>query len=288
MIDADTETNESTNGNNVEPATETLVITHKERSDGTPFVYYVNGVKTRKHDIEFYYANNPAYRGLIEVDYNVGRYYLPDIYNNKSKVVFKNWAATGKTIVTKAAADELGLRIGRKVSLNPALYLVEETVEENIEVDPADYAITSEAMDVAVDAEIELANSKAQTSTPVIDIAEYNTMMTWAEKVSNGQRDAVTPIKTYLSKLGYTADINEIFAYIEMDDLNGFRRFISQFPFRVKDNAGYIQKLYVQEDEQVVLSEIPTSEYPNLNTETQEEYKEPATDVNKAALKEVA
>lgn len=142
--------------------------------------------------------------------------------------------------------------------------------ESPTEANPDDYAVSQEAMDVAVDAETELANSEAQTSTPIINIADYNTMMTWAEKISNGQRDAVTPIKTYLSKLGYTADINEIFAYIEMDDLNGFRRYISQFPFLVKDDAGYIQKLYAQEDGQVVLAEIPTCEYPSTENNTAE------------------
>lgn len=148
-----------------------------------------------------------------------------------------------------------------------AEYKISEPIAE---ANPDDYAVSQEAMDVATNAEIEFADSKAQTSTPVIDIADYNTMMTWAEKVSNGQRDAVTPIKTYLSKFGYTADINEIFAYIEMDDLNGFRRYISQFPFLVKDDAGYIQKLYVQEDGQVVLAEIPTSEYPNTENNAPE------------------
>ena len=84
------ETTKASTDNNVETAIDKLVITTKERPDGTPTAYYVNGVKTRKHRIEFYYANNPAYDGLIEIDHYVARYYLPEIYNNKSRVIFKN------------------------------------------------------------------------------------------------------------------------------------------------------------------------------------------------------
>lgn len=171
------ETTKAATDNNVETAIDKLVITTKERPDGTPTAYYVNGVKTRKHRIEFYYANNPAYDGLIEIDHYVARYYLPEIYNNKRRVIFKNWGGTGKTIVTKAAAEELGLRIGRKVAINPTLYLVEENTEEIIEVDPAEYAITPEAMDVATNAEIENANKANANKTAKTQIKEKSPMI---------------------------------------------------------------------------------------------------------------
>jgi len=171
------ETTKASTDNNVGTAIDKLIITATERPDGTPTAYYVNGVKTRKHKIEFYYANNPAYDGLIEIDHYVARYYLPEIYNNKSRVIFKNWGGTGKTIVTKAAAEELGLRIGRKVAINPTLYLVEENTEEIIEVDPAEYAITPEAMDVATNAEIENANKANANKTAKTQIKEKSPMI---------------------------------------------------------------------------------------------------------------
>ena len=115
-------------------------------ADGTPIAYYVNGKRTRKANIEFYYAKNPAYNGLIVIDHYAARYVFPDVYYNKSKVVFTNWADTGKTIATKAAAEELGLRLVHKVSLSPEIYLV----EENAEADPAEYAVAPEAMEVAI------------------------------------------------------------------------------------------------------------------------------------------
>lgn len=127
-----------------------VVITAKEDANERPIAYYVDSKKTRKANIEFYYANNPAYNGIIEIDYQIARYQFPNLYKNGWKVIFTDWAETGMTVVTKAAAKELGLNIVRPVSFRPAIYLV----AENTEADPADYAISADAFEVAVNAEI--------------------------------------------------------------------------------------------------------------------------------------
>ena len=134
---------------------EKMAITTKEGANGRISAYYINGVKVRKAEVE-YHACNPAFNGIIVVDYFTARHQFPNLYLYGSAVVFKNWV-DGSDVMTKAAADRLGLKLGKKISLHPAIYRVVKNEVPDVEPNPVDYAIIAAAQDVASDAEIELA-----------------------------------------------------------------------------------------------------------------------------------
>lgn len=172
-----------------------------------------------------------------------------------------------------------------------------QETETEVEADVEDYAVTVEAQNVAIDAETELANTTAKVeentntaeaqlysnidintktakfaASKIITITQYNTLCTWAEKVSNGQLDAVIQIKTHLNEwLGYNVVIEEeVIHNIELDYMNGFRLYLAQFPFVVKDDAGYFHKLYFHtlndtNEIKCYLAEIPSDEATILN-----------------------
>lgn len=105
-------------------------------------------------------------------------------------------------------------------------------------------------------------NTNVDTATnTVISMTQYKDLLAWAEKVSNGQLDAATQIKTHCATW-LNADIDKatVIDIIKADDLNGFRNFLAQFNFAVKDDAGYIHKLYTYENGDCVLAEIPSSD----------------------------
>jgi len=91
-----------------------------------------------------------------------------------------------------------------------------------------------------------------------IDMTLYNTFMLWAEKISNGQHDAVYPFVTKLKEVfAFDADKEEIIDAIKTDDLNGARRYLAQIDFVVKDDAGYLHKLTATHGDEYVLGDMP-------------------------------
>ena len=153
---------------------------------------------------------------------------------------------------------------------------VKITVDGTISILPnlEDYAVTVDAQDAAVEAEIELAtaNSEEIAGISTITITDYNIMLSWAEKVSNGQHDAATQIKTHAKKwFNVDADKEQIINIIKTGDLRGFRKnFLAKINFRVEDFAGYFHKLYNLGDDIYVLAEMPTE--PKVNEADVEDY----------------
>lgn len=94
-----------------------------------------------------------------------------------------------------------------------------------------------------------------------IDMTLYNTFMLWAEKISNGQHDAVYPFVAKLKEtFDFAADKEEIIDAIKTDDLNGARRYLSQFNFVVTNEAGYLYKLVTNNNGEVVLVDLPAAD----------------------------
>lgn len=204
-----------------------------------------------------------------------------------SKTVGNEW----KRISKKAAAEILG-KYGFTLEQfcayeNGELEIVEVTTDSEeiistplVSVDAQDAAVDGEyancarasrlafaAMAPSVNAELKKViaeenemHRKAEIATKpiIISFTEYNTLLLWAEKISNGQHDAASPLKAYIEKtFNGKVDVAELIEVIIADDLNGFRRFLTQFPFMVRDDAGYLHKLYIYEDGRVVLDEMP-------------------------------
>ena len=132
---------------------------------------------------------------------------------------------------------------------------------------PADKAIYYHA-----ETEPATANSEEIAEISTITITEYNIMLSWAEKVSNGQHDAATQIKTHAKKwFNVDADKEQIINIIKTGDLRGFRKnFLAKINFRVEDFAGYFHKLYNLGDDIYVLAEMPTE--PKVNEADVEDY----------------
>lgn len=106
---------------------------------------------------------------------------------------------------------------------------------------------------------------KAEVIVPIVD---YRTLLTWAEKVSNGQHDTAIQIVTHIKKwFNAETDKKTVIEVIKAGDLNGFRNFLCQFNFAVKDDGGFIHKLYRYDNGECVLVEIPTSEYAKYSVE---------------------
>lgn len=142
----------------------------------------------------------------------------------------------------------------------------ENDVEDEL-IDEPEITAKTTTVEAEITADNNVNVEKNGTQMVIVPIADYNTCLTWAEKISNGQLDTVTQIATHIKKW-FDADINKaaVIDTIKADDLNGFRKFLAQFNFLVKDDAGYLHKLYSYNDE-CVLAEIPTSEYSNVETE---------------------
>lgn len=113
------------------------------------------------------------------------------------------------------------------------------TTEANVD----DYAVSTDAI-LALPA--------------IINIAEYNALNLWAEKVSNGQRDAVTQIITHVKKWFNAEAVKaDVLTAIDTDYINAYHRYLAQYNFLVQDNAGYYHRLY-DCGEQCFLKEIST------------------------------
>ena len=136
-----------------------MTITTKQSTTGRISAYYVDGAKVRKNEIDFSISDAAAKGEIIYVDYYIGQEFRAitrSPYKNL-KVVF---TGIDELIMTQAAADELGAKIIEGFS--GAYYgLKVFRVEMPSEVDVEDYAVTPEAQDVAIEAEIIAAGQKA-------------------------------------------------------------------------------------------------------------------------------
>lgn len=98
-----------------------------------------------------------------------------------------------------------------------------------------------------------------------ISYSQFTDLMAWAEKISNGQHDASIQIKTHL-KLWLNADVDQISIIEHAKELNDFRIFLTQFNFIVKDDAGYLYKLFTYESGECILGDadfvMPTNDAP--------------------------
>ena len=88
-----------------------MTITTKENANGRISAYYVDGVKVRKNEIDGIINNRRD--EIIYVDYYTGQEFkmLTRSFNRQLKVVFTGYS---ETIMTQAAADELGYNVIRK------------------------------------------------------------------------------------------------------------------------------------------------------------------------------
>lgn len=128
-----------------------------------------------------------------------------------------------------------------------------------------------------IDAPANVDNETRADDDRVIDIALYNTFMLWAEKISNGQHDAVYPFVAKLKEtFDFAADKEEIIDVIKTEDLNGARRYLSQFNFVAKDDTGSLLKLVANEVGEYDLIDIPADVTPEK--EFEEATAAPATD----------
>ncbi len=87
-----------------------MTITTKENANGRISGYYVDGVKVRKNEIDS--IINARRDEIIYVDYYTGQEFkmLTRSFNRQLKVVFTGYS---ETIMTQAAADELGYNVIR-------------------------------------------------------------------------------------------------------------------------------------------------------------------------------
>lgn len=128
-----------------------------------------------------------------------------------------------------------------------------------------------------IDAPANVDNETRADDDRVIDIALYNTFMLWAEKISNGQHDAVYPFVAKLKEtFDFAADKEEIIDVIKTEDLNGARRYLAQFNFVAKDDTGSLLKLVANEVGEYDLIDIPADVTPEK--EFEEATAAPATD----------
>lgn len=144
-----------------------------------------------------------------------------------------------------------------------------ETATVNVEINNA-AEHTPATVEETADNTVEAASveEKAEVIIPIVD---YRTLLTWAEKVSNGQHDTAIQIVTHIKKwFNAETDKKTVIEVIKAGDLNGFRNFLCQFNFAVKDDGGCIHKLYRYDNGECVLAEIPTSEYAKYSVEETE------------------
>ena len=155
-----------------------MKITTKENAAGKISGYYVDGSKTRKAEIDTLIYKAACRGEVIEVDYHLGREFktLTCACYKNAKVVFKG-ETYGKLLMTATAAAELGYSVIKRFTGGYSLDVCE--VEEMTDAEkttavemenPEEYAVTADAQQVAVDAEIALAtNSDAHTDFEVVN-----------------------------------------------------------------------------------------------------------------------
>ena len=110
-----------------QPMTDKLIFSTKENADGKITAYYINGEKVRKCDIEYYAC---THSGIIVVDYHLAQNFHALKYpGDQRKVVYTDYY--GQTLMSKAAADELGYKIVKNNSLE--IFYVEPIQTDNID-----------------------------------------------------------------------------------------------------------------------------------------------------------
>lgn len=139
-----------------------MTIETKKGANGRISGYYVDGVKVRKNEIDFHISDAAAKGEIIEVDYYVGQEFRAitrSPYKNL-KVVFTGY---GETIMTQAAADELGYSVIRKwTGIYFNVYIVEKkatATEADSEEIISTPLVSVDAQDAAIDREIEQASA---------------------------------------------------------------------------------------------------------------------------------
>lgn len=145
-----------------------MKITTKRNDAGRISAYFVDGVKTRKTDVESIIYNAAA-NEVIEIDYRIAFEFksITRTYNRNLKLVTYDEGDT-LPMMTEEAAKELGATIikgSAKVFFNLIIYSTKMPAytEANVE----DYAVSADAQQVAIDAEIELANQQAAENIKV-------------------------------------------------------------------------------------------------------------------------
>ena len=124
------------------------------------------------------------------------------------------------------------------------------------------------AIDIKIEIEENADIEPTNTKPIIISFTEYNTMLLWGEKISNGQHEATCQLKAYIKKTFNAAiDEEELVESIGAGDLNSLRKILARFKFFVKDDAGYLHKFYIYENGEVVLAEMPTAEQKKINAE---------------------
>ena len=158
-----------------------MTITTKTNANGRISGYYVDGEKVRKDEIDG--IINARRDEIIYVDYYDGLEFgtLTGSFIRQLKVVFTN--CYDRTVMTQAAADQLGYRIIKKFTGDYFnAYLVEKTEVTDDERNEilSTPLVTLEAMQEAINAEIKLATAN---NTADLDI-EYANGKEAYEKVS--------------------------------------------------------------------------------------------------------
>ena len=208
-----------------------MTITTTTNKAGKISGYYVDGVKTRKTEID--YIINSRRDEIIEVDYYVGTEFKALTRSPyRLKVVF---TGMDRPIMTQAAADKLGYKVIKVFtgSYNGTACIVEkETVVD-------EYAVSTEAQEVAIAAEIELATATDTTDEINIDDATYRTILLHAEKISNGQNSFAAVLKNELRNL-LNVDASELIEAIKTDSnyLNRVRCYLADFPIIITNDEG--------------------------------------------------
>lgn len=201
----------------------TMTITTTTNKAGRISGYYVDGVKTRKADIDF--IINSRRDDIIVVDYHVGTEFRALTRSPyQLKVVLTGMEYP---IMTQAAADELGYKIVKAFSgsYNGTVFVVEK------KTDVDEYAINNTTTDV---------DDNDTDDEPInIDDATYRTILLHAEKISNGQNSFAAVLKNELRNL-LNVDASELIEAIKTDSnyLNRVRCYLADFPIIITNDEG--------------------------------------------------
>ena len=148
-----------------------MTITTKENANGRISAYFVDGVKTRKGEIDSLIYDAARAGKIIEVDYYIGEQFKAltrSCYRNL-KVVFTR--DDELKLMTESAAEVLGYRvIKRFTGAYWGLNVCQVELQIITEPDPDDYVVTPDAQDVATDSEINNAATEEITEADPYDL----------------------------------------------------------------------------------------------------------------------
>lgn len=224
----------------------TMTITTTTNKAGKISGYYVDGVKTRKADIDF--IINRRHGDIIVVDYHVGTEFRSLTRSPyQLKVVLTGMEYP---IMTQAAADELGYKIVKAFSgsYNGTTFVVAKQAD----VDKSTINTTT-ATDIT-------------DNTINIDDATYRTILLHAEKISNGQNSFAAVLKNELRNL-LNVDASELVEAIKTDSnyLNRVRCYLADFPIIITNDEGTRYRLVKLTDDYCELDII--NDEPAITTE---------------------